>query len=260
MFRIRCIGGLLSIAALGAQAEAVAPLLDGLVEELSKEYSEEPTSAVEQALANALTLSAQNEGLPVSDLSCNRDYSLPCPEGWTAMEDGDCSAPTGYDGMCPSKMSFAKMTPKEKGVQASKCSTSFPCVGAYAQDYSQSCPEGWTNDVGSDCFAPTSYTGPCVTRKSFVAYGESDKASWAHTCGVAWPSMKHERWTASASSANCAMDYSKNCPENWTSTDGFCRAPADYSGSCVSVLPAGKYTSEQKRKIAETCNAPWPCN
>ena len=71
----------------------------------------------------------------------------------------------------------------------------FPCVGAsatyshnldclktqipggYAPDYSQPCPVGWTAGVATDCIAPASYTGPCVLKKSFLSYGESDKAS-----------------------------------------------------------------------------------
>ena len=57
------------------------PLLDGLAEQLVKDYPSQPLSAIEQALTDSLKRAADDEGMHLNDLTCNRDYSLACPEG-----------------------------------------------------------------------------------------------------------------------------------------------------------------------------------
>ena len=49
---------------------------------------------------------------------------------------------------------------------------------ATVPNYKAPCPDGWTLDFGRDCFAPSSYTGPCVRRKSFSKYNLAEKAEW----------------------------------------------------------------------------------
>ena len=51
-------------------------------------------------------------------------------------------------------------------------------LGAPAPNYDLPCPEGWALDLVHDCFAPSSYTGPCVRRKAFSKYNVVEKAAW----------------------------------------------------------------------------------
>ena len=51
-------------------------------------------------------------------------------------------------------------------------------LGAAVPDYTAQCPEGWTLDLVHDCFAPSSYEGPCVRRKAFNKYNVAEKAEW----------------------------------------------------------------------------------
>jgi CPW-WPC domain-containing protein len=164
------------------------PLLAGLAETVSKDHPDQPMSAVQYDLMEALQSSAKNEGLPTHDLLCARDYSACCPEGWVEVGDGaSCLAPMEYTGNCPAKMSYAGLTPLEKSMQAVGCSSFFPCMGSCAKDYEQLCPDGWTAEAGGVCTAPDSYAGRCVRRQVFGSFNELQKASWAASCGVSWP-------------------------------------------------------------------------
>ena len=58
-----------------------APLLDGLVEQLGREYPDASLSAVESALRDSLTQAAGAEKLSLGDIECNRDYRHACPRG-----------------------------------------------------------------------------------------------------------------------------------------------------------------------------------
>lgn len=58
--------------------------------------------------------------------------------------------------------------------------------GFCSQDYSNTCPLGWMQDINQDCLAPVEYSGKCVVRKSFADMGASDKSTWAKLCDVTW--------------------------------------------------------------------------
>ena len=164
------------------------PLLSGLAEKVGKSHPDQPMSAVEYDLMDALQSSAKNEGLPMHDLVCTRDYSACCPEGWVEVGNGgSCLAPIEYTGNCPAKMSYAGLTPLEKSLQALGCNAFFSCLGSCTKDYEQLCPDGWTAEAGGACTAPESYAGRCVRRQVFGAFNELQKASWASSCGVSWP-------------------------------------------------------------------------
>lgn len=91
---------------LDKRAALSAPIMRGLVEELAQatlclilaalhfgalpicpccravqDFPEQPRSALEQALADALEMAAASESLPMADLTCLKDYSVACPEG-----------------------------------------------------------------------------------------------------------------------------------------------------------------------------------
>jgi CPW-WPC domain-containing protein len=164
------------------------PLLAGLAETVGKSHPDQPMSAVQYDLMEALQSSAKNEGLPAHDLLCTRDYSACCPEGWVEVGDGaNCLAPIEYTGNCPARMSYAGLTPLEKSMQALGCNAFFPCMGSCTKDYEQLCPDGWAAEAGGACTAPDSYAGRCVRRQVFGSFNELQKASWATSCGVSWP-------------------------------------------------------------------------
>jgi CPW-WPC domain-containing protein len=165
-----------------------SPSLEGVVEQLSKAYPDEPRSAVEQAVADAMESVAGTERIASHDQTCVRDYSVACPLGWADLGDGlTCSAPFNYRGTCPSNTVFGGLTPSDKSLLASKCSSVFPCVGAHSPDYDALCPDGWVEDAAHFCVAPVSYVGPCVARKRFSRMSSVEKTSWAVTCGISWP-------------------------------------------------------------------------
>ena len=130
----------------------MAWILDGLAEELAEDgkfycleylelfmstfgrqdYPMQPTLAVERALADALTLSAQDEDVSLEELSP---------------------------------------------------------LGAPTPNYDLPCPEGWALDLVHDCFAPSSYTGPCVRRKAFHKYNVAEKAEWG-ACVKVTPALE----------------------------------------------------------------------
>ena len=60
-----------------------------------------------------------------------------------------------------------------------------PTIGTLTPNYDSPCPEGWALDLVHDCFAPSSYTGPCVRRKAFNKYNVVEKAEWGEFGGRA---------------------------------------------------------------------------
>ena len=69
-----------------------AAVLDGLFEDLASQFHDMPSSVVEAAITNSLGKSLAFEGLPSSDVTCVRDYSAACPEGWADHGDGETCA------------------------------------------------------------------------------------------------------------------------------------------------------------------------
>jgi len=186
--------------------------MDGLAEELAQDYPAQPNSAIEGALADALTLSAQREEISLGDLFL---------------------------------------------------------VGSPTPDYELPCPEGWALDLVRDCFAPSSYAGPCVRRKAFNKYNYAEKEEWAKICGVTWPSPAsssgRELFRDGVASdkvrgeKTCAPNYDENCPARWLRVGRYCRAPGDYEGACGVYVTSVSFAVDQKRAFAVACNAPWPC-
>uniref|UniRef100_A0A7R9ZZK0 CPW-WPC domain-containing protein n=1 Tax=Pyrodinium bahamense TaxID=73915 RepID=A0A7R9ZZK0_9DINO len=246
-----------------------APILQGLLGALAKDYGDEPVAAVERALEGALRLAAEKENVALSDVVCERDYSQACPQGWADLGDGaTCMAPTEYEGPCPQRTSFGGLTPAAKSATAVRCSAEFPCVDDYPQDFGQLCPVGWALDYRHDCLAPDNYTGPCEGRKKFGTLTELEKRHWGVACGVAWPPreaakgarLARTRGLGTVYGVGCLVDYSGHCPRHWAWDGGLCRAPPAYAGVCAYVVDAAKFTPRQKHAFAEHCSAPWPCS
>jgi len=245
-------------------AETVyADMLEGLPEDLSKEFPDVADETIGQALLNAVFVAAANENVPMHDISCIRDYSVACPQGWMDVGDGvTCWAPSDYKGACASSLGFGAMSPLEKSLSADTCGTKFPCVGSLPLDLSQNCPESWVEDVDHTCIAPVSYSGPCVGRKSFVDFTAKEKAVWGEQCGVVWPTHQEFRRTREDSliaSENCDIQYNAPCPDQWALVGGLCTAPHDYLGSCALTMASAGYSESQKRALADVCMVSWPC-
>merc|ERR1711904_190972 len=50
-----------------------------------------------------------------SHAACSRDYRQECPAGWLSAANGECQAPSSYNGRCQKTLSFAAYSPMEKG-------------------------------------------------------------------------------------------------------------------------------------------------
>eukprot|EP00927_Polykrikos_kofoidii_P008177 TRINITY_DN13394_c0_g1_i3.p1 TRINITY_DN13394_c0_g1~~TRINITY_DN13394_c0_g1_i3.p1 ORF type:complete len:238 (+),score=25.06 TRINITY_DN13394_c0_g1_i3:47-760(+) len=116
---------------------------------------------------------------------CPRD-TTGCPSGWTIAEDGLCTPPADYDGLCGS-INFAEpnLTAERKEKLSVKCRATWPCKHSCVLEYSQ-CPMGWSN-VDGLCIAPGSYAGACSPAVDFRELDERDKAVWAAGCDAVWP-------------------------------------------------------------------------
>ena len=57
------------------------PIVSGLAQQLQGIFPEEPTSAVQTAVADGLLRAIGDEGIDLQEVSCNRDYSHLCPQG-----------------------------------------------------------------------------------------------------------------------------------------------------------------------------------
>jgi len=242
------------------------PLLQGLLEELAKEFPDEAPETLEKVLEQALDAAASQELVPKQELTCERNYGILCPQGWTDVGNGEtCLAPIEYAGPCSKSIQYGKMIPAEKSQRALECGAEFPCIGEAPQDYAKTCPMLWSEDLDHSCVAPTNYMGPCVGRKSFAGFSAEEKKSWGWSCGVSWPArepledvaeMHSER--AEARNSSCLGDYSSPCPQGWTSDRHYCSSPLTYEGRCGKTVRTTLSLAE-KQAFEKVCTAPWPC-
>ena len=147
--------------------------------------------------------------------SCERDYSVKCPDNFVSVgrifgsETEYCAATAEYDGPCASEAhSFKGMSSKAKARWSKLCQASWPCM-LCERNYEAVCPEGWArlNETLS-CAPPPSYTGPCrgddafeytlardVTSPAFLKMISTDFSGynaamldvWSAECGAYWP-------------------------------------------------------------------------
>ena len=246
-----------------ASSTSFVSLGQGAVPKVAARFPKASDVMLRTALSASVAQALEAEGMPASEGQCVRDYNAPCPLGWIDHGDGGtCAAPITYDGPCGNSLDFKGMAAHEKMSLAESCGVAFACVGACVADFAQTCPQGWSLDSTSHCAAPRSYAGPCVGRKDFARFAWADKAVFETTCAVRWP-CRLARSAAGKPSASpsCDADYSQDCPLGWASVaeSKMCVAPSAYNGFCSLAWPAGMYTAEEKRAIAENCGARWPC-
>lgn len=252
----------------GLQHEGLAssPIVSGLVQKLQEAFPEEPTLAVQGAVASGLMRALSDEGMD-AQISCVRDYSGLCPVGWVEIGDGTgCLAPRNYAGSCRLKFQLGGLSARQKQEQASMCDAEYPCFGACSQDYARKCPLGWELDVNQECLAPADYSGGCVSRKSFADLKTSEKELWSKLCGVTWPchrtrkaAKELDRLSVKESfNADCLPDYSAPCPEGFMLKGHWCESELGL-GTCGALVDSSAYTPSEKSVYAEGCSAPWPC-
>lgn len=261
-----CLWG--SVASKSGASLSEVPIVSGLAQQLQGIFPEEPTLAVQTAVADGLLRAIGDEGIDLQEVSCNRDYSHLCPQGWADAGDGSsCMAPANYQGECGRKLEMGGLTPLQKRGQAARCGALYSCLGACTSDLSKPCPLGWRSDVNHDCLAPVGYSGPCVGRKNFHGMKHSERELWARTCDVKWPcreafgeaSAIEKTKLQGASAADCASDYSQACPNQFVLKGSRCEAPVGFSGRCGFSL-SSEYGTTEKASYAEACLTPWPCS
>ena len=241
--------------------------VDDLVDLLAARFPAVARSSLQHVAAAGWLEALPEEGLSVSEVSCTRDYSLPCPEAWVDGGDGKtCFAPLGYTGPCSEAIHFEEgATPEVKRRQASACGAQFPCQGMCTPDYSAPCPRGWVPE-GVGCAAPAGYTESCVAHKSFGGFSWQEKRLWAEQCHVSWPCRSSQGSFANLGGASslrsvgaCNSDFAAECPEGWTKLGGTCVSPSAYRGPCSVAVPLGNLTLARKHVYSEVCQSPWPC-
>lgn len=252
--------GLARLARL-SRADAV---LGGLVGEVAKSFPNENPLIVENAVAKAVQEAAGSEDVPLSELECIRDYGRACPEGWFPHSGSHCKAPLSYTGQCQSLVDFGNMTPAQKSAQATLCGAQFPCVDACAEDFGQTCPQGWRLQH-DNCVAPASYPGPCVGHKHMDHYNAEDKKYWAHVCHVHWPCLSPSNRVLGShrirgeAKKHCSWDDAALCPSEWQLTAKWCIAPHGYKGACALFMRQGPYSRDQMQALSVSCALSWPC-
>lgn len=256
--------GSLVVEGLHQEALSNSPIVSGLEQQLQEAFPEEPTLAVQGAIASGLMKAMSDEGMDVDQISCVRDYSRLCPAGWTEIGDGGgCLAPRNYEGTCKELLQLGGLSAIQKQEKASRCDAAYPCLGACTQDYTWKCPLGWELDVSQECLAPADYAGPCVRRKSYTGMKASEKESWSKLCSVTWPCHKTRKAAKeidrlSTRGSDCLPDYSSPCPEGFMLQGQWCQSPVGVGGNCGSRLGSA-YSKAEKAVYGEECSTPWPC-
>lgn len=126
------------------------------------------------------------------DIECVRDYTQLCPERWIDVGDGTTceSPPELFENSQCRTILFGGLTPLEKSQSAWDCGEStYPCRNASCmQNYSQTCPTGWTLlGKSATCMAPQTYYKPCVTVYNFADHNWTQKRKFGDMCKVRWP-------------------------------------------------------------------------
>lgn len=188
MITLRTIPFLFWIYCAGSKS----PVLSGLHSQLSSRHPHLAPSKINHFLHVALTEAAREEGIPLHDLSCVRDFSG-CPEDWVDVGDGkNCDVPTGYTGPC-SSIDLDGKTPLERSQAASKCHARFPCIDAASVNYDDACPEGWQKE-GNVCVASGQYNGPCIRRYE-LGDDRLRKQQFARSCEANWPALSQRGYS-----------------------------------------------------------------
>ena len=130
---------------------------------------------------------------PSLDNTCDRDYSLDCPQGFFSVgpilggSTSYCAADTTYTGPCDSDVfNFDGYSRSAKARWSSMCLANWPCRECVG-DIQSPCPRGWARGAGArTCTSPSHYTGPCSGTMDFAFYNQAMLADWSSHCDAYW--------------------------------------------------------------------------
>lgn len=205
--------------------------------------------AVSQVVSEANNMAARDV-VPTDGL-CVRNWSRPCPDGWSLQGRDECLSPSAYTGPCKHVQTLAGFNVQQKHKVSLSCKSPWPCADLClnGHDYDV-CPKGWQASGDGFCESPlaaSERTG-CTTEYKFDEMSIQDKQELGFICGFEWKCKE-----------TCVQDYRKSCPEGWTEIGGLCLAPANYGGDCGYSINTKEMSADQKRDFAAKCAAAFPC-
>ena len=166
------------------------PALRGLEAELKLLMPTATIAEIYMAVRGAISNYHVQTNIPMSEFHCMRDYSLPCPERWVDLGDGEtCAAADGYvvSAGCGKEESLGQMTIAAKRAFAAKCKVQWPCYNACIEDFTLPCPLGWMLGRDMLCRANPWYRGKCLAIYDFKYHGPYLKYRWSRMCKAPWP-------------------------------------------------------------------------
>jgi CPW-WPC domain-containing protein len=192
------LGGLNDIVSKAVPAADNQAALKAITDDGLTEAENQITTASQDSLVASVVKTLVDARLNtfIHTGMCRRNYSAPCPVGWTKedLADGSVSCSSGSltdssSSACSSyTMSDAWLQPAKEAF-ALKCKVEWPCA-ACKRDFSN-CPKNFqpeTPNVIGICVPTKSYMGPCPERVDFSKTKNTvDKARWAAFCYTSWP-------------------------------------------------------------------------
>lgn len=195
---------------------------------------------------------------PCKEKSCERDYSITCPKGWSYNVNKDlCKAPNDLKKMFSDEeiKAISKMSYHQRMNFSSRYGIPWPCKNRCFYGYEKyPCPRGWINMMDSGvCKAPDDYTAPynCPKITHFDYMDRKEKEEFSKKCNVKWLCIE-----------NAERDYSK-CPLffKYVSSGkdkGKCEPTQAYKGPCKESQELLSFSLEQKYNFEEICEAQFP--
>ncbi|GAW82181.1 CPW-WPC family protein [Plasmodium gonderi] len=122
-----------------------------------------------------------------------RDYSVPCPIGWSLMDNGFCLAPENYkkNDKCNDVIYFGAMNSQQKESYSNACQVDFPFKerNGCMRNYSYACPLGWVpSEKNGFCKSPINYKSSiCKKYAKFENISDSQKNYFLNVCSIDWP-------------------------------------------------------------------------
>jgi len=128
------------------------------------------------------------------DPQCPRDYSQPCPNGYSPKEiqldefsaamGMSCVADINVQGQCALEANFKDENDKREF--AEQCQVSWPCATSSCKP-SGPCPLDWTHLDDSRCAAPAYYkVAGCDLVQDFSNMSDAAKLTHSKKCGFQW--------------------------------------------------------------------------
>lgn len=125
------------------------------------------------------------------DCHMGHEYSDACPKGWNDDGGAFCRAPLGFVTKCATLFNFAEMDIKTKQELGLTCGFSWECQSGCEQDFSQPCPQDWTEVLMNPgiCTAPTTYPGTCSFSINTTHMTALQKHAFGQKCAVRFPCL-----------------------------------------------------------------------